>query len=166
VPVEFLSDEEAAAYGRFSGSLSREELERSFFFDDADRVLIARHRGEVQPSRVRVAVDDGPVVGRVLGRSVVLPLTIVSNVEATFEWTQLAKRGAPEAAAWRCRPTVPISSDISCLSESGRIGDEAGAGPLADPLFGKTARPQASGGAAGCADPARTNPGSPTRARP
>lgn len=46
VPVEFLSDEEAAAYGRFIGPPSREELERSFFLDDADRVLIARHRGD------------------------------------------------------------------------------------------------------------------------
>jgi hypothetical protein len=41
VPVEFLSDEEAAAYGRFIGAPPREELERSFFLDDADRTLIA-----------------------------------------------------------------------------------------------------------------------------
>jgi Domain of unknown function (DUF4158) len=46
VPVEFLSDEEAAAYGRFIAPPSREELERSCFLDDADRTLIARHRGE------------------------------------------------------------------------------------------------------------------------
>ena len=46
MPVEFLSDEEAAAYGRFIGPPSRQELERSLFLDDADRVLIARHRGE------------------------------------------------------------------------------------------------------------------------
>jgi hypothetical protein len=46
VPVEFLSDEEAAAYGRFIGPPSREELERSFFLDDADRGLIARRRGD------------------------------------------------------------------------------------------------------------------------
>ncbi|MGB0094277.1 MAG: DUF4158 domain-containing protein [Solirubrobacteraceae bacterium] len=46
MPVEFLSDEEAAAYGRFIGPPSREELERSFFLDDADRGLIARHRGD------------------------------------------------------------------------------------------------------------------------
>ena len=46
MPVEFLSDEEAAAYGRFIGPPSREELERSFFLDDADRTLIAPHRGD------------------------------------------------------------------------------------------------------------------------
>jgi hypothetical protein len=34
VPVEFLSDEQAAAYGRFDGEWSRSELERFFFLDD------------------------------------------------------------------------------------------------------------------------------------
>jgi len=32
VPVEFLSDVEAAAYGRFDGSPLREELDRVFFW--------------------------------------------------------------------------------------------------------------------------------------
>ncbi len=45
MPVEFLSDEEAAAYGRFGGPPSRAEMERVFFLDDADRALIGRHRG-------------------------------------------------------------------------------------------------------------------------
>ena len=46
VPVEFLSDVEAAAYGRFDGGPSREELDRVFFLDDADRELVGRRRGE------------------------------------------------------------------------------------------------------------------------
>ena len=46
MPVEFLSDEEATAYGRFGGPPPRAELERVFFLDDADRALIAGHRGE------------------------------------------------------------------------------------------------------------------------
>jgi TnpA family transposase len=45
VPVEFLSDVEAATYGRFDGSLTREDLDRAFFLDDADRELIERRRG-------------------------------------------------------------------------------------------------------------------------
>jgi hypothetical protein len=37
VPVEFLSDQEAAAFGRYVGSVSRADLERFFFLDDRDR---------------------------------------------------------------------------------------------------------------------------------
>ena len=40
-----MSDVEAAAYGRFDGSLTREDLDRAFFLDDADRELIERRRG-------------------------------------------------------------------------------------------------------------------------
>lgn len=46
MPVEFLSDVEAAAYGRYDGGPSREELDRVFFLDDADRELVDRRRGE------------------------------------------------------------------------------------------------------------------------
>jgi len=42
----FLSDAEAAAYGRYDGGPSREELDRVFFLDDADRELIDRRRGD------------------------------------------------------------------------------------------------------------------------
>jgi len=46
VRVEFLTDEEAASYGRYNGSPSRAERERAFFLDDADKALIARRRGD------------------------------------------------------------------------------------------------------------------------
>ena len=46
MPVEFLSDEQAAAYGRFNGAPGRAELERCFFLDDADRELVRRRRSE------------------------------------------------------------------------------------------------------------------------
>ncbi|TBO57021.1 DUF4158 domain-containing protein [Streptomyces kasugaensis] len=46
VPVEFLSDEQAEAYGTFSEEPTRPELERFFFLDDVDRDLIALRRTE------------------------------------------------------------------------------------------------------------------------
>ena len=44
--VEFLSDQEAARFGRYEGPPSRAELERAFFLDDADRALVGRRRGD------------------------------------------------------------------------------------------------------------------------
>ena len=45
MPVEFLSDREVAAYGRYVGAPSPAELDRFFFLDDADKALIRRRRG-------------------------------------------------------------------------------------------------------------------------
>ncbi|MFI9824565.1 Tn3 family transposase [Streptomyces sp. NPDC052013] len=44
MPVEFLTDEQAAAYAAYRGAPSRTELERFFFLDDADRELIDSKR--------------------------------------------------------------------------------------------------------------------------
>lgn len=40
VPVEFLSDDEAIRLGRYTGTMTRAELERLFFLDDADKVAL------------------------------------------------------------------------------------------------------------------------------
>ncbi|MFE1824345.1 hypothetical protein ACFW9S_35800 [Streptomyces anulatus] len=42
MPVEFLTDEQAEAYGKFAEEPTRPELERFFFLDGVDRDLIAR----------------------------------------------------------------------------------------------------------------------------
>ncbi len=44
MPVEFLSDDQASAYGRFTSGFTRAELERYFFLDDVDRALIEPKR--------------------------------------------------------------------------------------------------------------------------
>src|SRR5260370_12168705 len=46
MPVEFLTDDEAAAYGRYVGAPSQADLERVFFLDDDDRKLVDLRRGE------------------------------------------------------------------------------------------------------------------------
>ena len=46
MPVEFLTDDEAAAYGPVCGPPSQADLERVFFLDGGDLALAGRHRGE------------------------------------------------------------------------------------------------------------------------
>ncbi len=51
MPVEFLTDDAAAAYGRYAGAPSQADLERVFFLNDDDRALVGRHRGEHMRAR-------------------------------------------------------------------------------------------------------------------
>jgi TnpA family transposase len=46
MPVEFLTDEQAASYGKFNEEPTPPELERFFFLDDEDRKLVAKRRGD------------------------------------------------------------------------------------------------------------------------
>lgn len=72
MPVEFLSDDEAAAYGRFPEVLTRAELDRWFFLADDDRELIAVHRGD--HNRLGYALQL--VTVRFLGTFLVDPLEV------------------------------------------------------------------------------------------
>jgi hypothetical protein len=80
VPVEFLSDEQAAAYGQFDGDPSRAELERFFFLDDADRLRVQVRRGD--HNRVGFAVQMGTVrfLGTFLLDWMITPLSVVRYV--------------------------------------------------------------------------------------
>ena len=72
MPVEFLSDDQAAAFGRFGGVPSRRELEQSAWFDDADRAVIVRHRGD--GNRLGFATQLATV--RLVGTFLVDPLDV------------------------------------------------------------------------------------------
>jgi len=76
MPVEFLTDEQAARYGRFIEAPAHADLDRWCFFDDADRELVARRRGDV--SRLGFALQL--VTVRSLGTFLTDPLDVPTAV--------------------------------------------------------------------------------------
>jgi hypothetical protein len=72
VPVEFLSDEQAGAYGRFLGPPSREQLERFFWLNDADQARAGQRRRDA--TALGFAVQLGTV--RFLGTFLADPLDV------------------------------------------------------------------------------------------
>jgi hypothetical protein len=67
MPVEFLTDDQAEAYGKFVEEPTRPELERFFFLDDVDRDLIALRR--TQYHQLGFALQTEPVKRFESGRS-------------------------------------------------------------------------------------------------
>jgi hypothetical protein len=68
VPVEFLTDEQAEAYGTFTEVPTRPEPERFFFFlDDDDRDLIALRRTDAHRLGRAVQICTVRYIGRFLG---------------------------------------------------------------------------------------------------
>ena len=77
MPVEFLSDEQAAAYGSFVGEPAFAELERFFYLDDADRDLVAKRRSDSHGLGFAVQLGTVRAVGRFLEDPLDVPWPVV-----------------------------------------------------------------------------------------
>jgi hypothetical protein len=66
MPVMFLSDLEAASYGRYGGSVPPADLERFFYLDDRDRELVAGLRGDHNRLGFSVQLTTARYTGRLL----------------------------------------------------------------------------------------------------
>jgi hypothetical protein len=85
VPVEFLSDQEMAAYGRYGDSVPQAALELFFYLDDRDRELVAEQRGD--HNRLGFSVQLATV--RYVGRFLTDPLEGVPTEAVDFLAGQL-----------------------------------------------------------------------------
>lgn len=113
MPVEFLTDEQAAAYGRFVEEPTRPELERFFFLDDMDRDLIALRRTTAHHLGFAVQLCTLPWLGFVPDDVTAAPpaavgrladqLHVDANALAGYgerEQTRTATRREIPSAAW------------------------------------------------------------------
>lgn len=82
MPVEFLSDAEAEAYGRYAATVVQADLDRVFFLDDADLVLIGRRRGEHMRLRLGLQLATVRHLGAFLEDPLDVPSAVVDFVAA------------------------------------------------------------------------------------
>ena len=80
MPVEFLTDDEAAAYGRYAGAPSQAELEKIFFLDDEDRALVGRRRGPHMKLGFALQLVTARYVGLFLEDPLDVPAEVVDFV--------------------------------------------------------------------------------------
>jgi hypothetical protein len=102
MPVEFLSDDEAAAFGRYAGPPSRAELDRMFYLDDEDLRLTARRRGD----HMRLGFSLQLTTVRYLGTFLVNPLDVPPLV-TEYLAKQLGIDDPSCAARYAERPNTP-----------------------------------------------------------
>ena len=87
MPVEFLTDDEAAGYGRYAGVPSQADLERLFLFflADEDPALIDRHRGEHMNLGFALQLVTVRWVGAFLEDPLDVPLAVLDFVTEQLE---------------------------------------------------------------------------------
>lgn len=85
MPVEFLTDEQASRYGRFSASPNREQLDRHFYLDERDRRLVEEKRRE--SNRLGFGVQLGTVrfLGTFLADPTDVPKAVTIHVARQLE---------------------------------------------------------------------------------
>ncbi|MEU9523572.1 DUF4158 domain-containing protein [Streptomyces sp. NPDC048224] len=79
MPVEFSTDDQAEAYGKFAEEPTRPELERFFFLDDVDRDLTALRRTKHHQLGFALQMCTVRYVGLFLQDPLMVPWPVVEH---------------------------------------------------------------------------------------
>lgn len=110
--VDFLSDEQAAGFGRFPDEISREDLERFCWLDDADLLVAGRRRGVHNRLGFAVQLATVRVVGRFLTDPLVVPWPVVESLAGQLD---IADASALRLYAQRGQTGYDHAAEISTV---------------------------------------------------
>ncbi|MDJ0355538.1 DUF4158 domain-containing protein [Paenarthrobacter sp. PH39-S1] len=97
--VDFLSDEQAAGFGRFPDVVSAEDLERFCWLDDADLSVVGRRRGMHNRLGFAVQLTTVRVVGRFLTDPRAVPWPVVDSLAGQLGIADASVEHAAEISA-------------------------------------------------------------------